>query len=69
MSNRKNQLISIAVYGLITLIAVIAVSWISGNYEGNEKKQYIGGLMVGIFIFGKIINWLALRIFHIDISR
>ncbi len=69
MLNKKRQFLSIAAYVLTACIAVIVIFWISNNFEGSERRRYIGFFLIGAFVFGKILNWLILKIFRVDISN
>ena len=69
MYTRKAIWLNVAVYALTAVIAVFVVSRISENFEGAEKKLYMGAFLIGAFFFGKLANWLVLKIFGIDISK
>jgi hypothetical protein len=69
MKNRKAFWLNALVYSLTAIIAIAVISWISGSFEGAERRQYIGAFLVGSFLFGKLANWLVLKIFSVDISK
>ena len=66
--NRK-KILNLAAYAITALISVLVVYWISSSFEGGERRQYLGLFLIGAFIFGKVFNWLVLKIFHVDISK
>jgi hypothetical protein len=69
MFDKKKRFLSIAAYVMTAFIAVMVVAWISSNFEGDERRRYIGFFLIGAFVFGKILNWLILKIFRVDISN
>lgn len=65
----KRLWLNIAVYALTGVLAIFLVRWISGNYDGSDRKMYLGLMLVAAYFFGRFANWLVFRIFGVDISK
>lgn len=65
----KKLWLNIAAYAFTGILFLFIARWISGNYDGADRRLYLGLMLIAAYFFGLVVNWLVLRLFDVDISK